>query len=125
MSGDLKILSMASALARYAARRHEVIAQNIANADTGGYKAKDLEPFSEAYRRSLASVDSANSQISGGNKWRVIISNASGSESPNGNTVSLEDQMVRSVEAQQAHEAATAIYKKTIDILRLSLGRGN
>lgn len=123
MSEDLKILSMASAMAKHAARRHQVLAQNIANADTSGYQAKDLEPFSEAYGRSSSSLS-----VSGSNAvekdWRVVVSSAAGSASPNGNSVSLDDQMMRSVEAQQAHEAATAIYKKTVDILRLSLGRG-
>lgn len=128
MPGDLKILSMASAMARHAARRHEVIAENIANADTAGYKAKDLEPFAQAYsqrRLSAGGEGGAASASASADSWRVILSNAPGAQSPNGNTVSLEDQMVRSVEAQQAHEAATAIYKKTIDILRLSLGRGS
>lgn len=121
MSDDLKILSMASAMAKYAARRHQVLAQNIANADTAGYQAKDLEPFADAYSRSTSSVSETREA---GDNWRVVVSSAAGSVSPNGNSVSLDDQMMRSVEAQQAHEAATAIYKKTIDILRLSLGRG-
>lgn len=121
MSDDLKILSMASAMAKHAARRHQVLAQNIANADTSGYQAKDLEPFADAYSRSMSSVGETPKT---GDNWRVVVSSAAGSVSPNGNSVSLDDQMMRSVEAQQAHEAATAIYKKTIDILRLSLGRG-
>lgn len=121
MSDDLKILGMASAMAKHAARRHQVLAQNIANADTAGYQAKDLEAFADAYSRSASSVREARAD---GDNWRVVVSSAAGSVSPNGNSVSLDDQMMRSVEAQQAHEAATAIYKKTIDILRLSLGRG-
>lgn len=127
MSGDLNILSMASAMARHAAHRHEILAQNIANADTSGYRAKDLEPFAEAYGRSAASlsVHELAEQPDAGDDWRVIVSSAPGSQSPNGNSVSLEDQMMRSVEAQGAHDAATAIYKKTLEILRLSLGRGN
>lgn len=126
MADDLKILSMASAMARHAARRHEVLAQNIANADTAGYRAKDLEPFAQAYSRSLSQhVLDANKESGAGEVgWRVIAAHAPGAQSPNGNTVSLEDQMVRSVEAQQAHEAATAIYKKSIEILRLSLRSG-
>lgn len=124
MAGDLKILDMASAMARYAANRHQVLAQNISNADTNGYRAKDLEPFSDIVKRATGTLsESAAARALDDSSWRVIESSAKGAASPNGNTVSLEDQMVRSVEAQQAHEAATAIYKKTIDILRISLGR--
>jgi len=31
--------------------------------------------------------------------------------------------MMRSVDAQQQHEAATAIYRKSINIMRMALGR--
>lgn len=127
MFEDLKILQAASALARHASARHELIAENIANADTPGYHAKDLEDFATAMKR--ASFESERRDGGAGDPvfaggFRTIEAAGPGVESPNGNTVSLEDQMVRSVDAQSAHDAATAIYKKTMDILRASLGRG-
>ncbi|MBB5517330.1 FlgB family protein [Amphiplicatus metriothermophilus] len=118
MLDDLKILNVASAMARHAAQRHGLIAENIANADTAGYRAKDLEAFGEAYAR-RARLDGAADRID----WRVVKISAPGLESPNGNNVSLEDQMLRAAEAKGAHDAATAIYKKTVDILRASLRR--
>lgn len=121
MLSDLKVLNMASALARYAAARHEVVAQNVANADTPGYRAKDVEPFAEAYER--ISTEGAAADGIKDAAWRIIDSSDPGAMSPNGNSVSLEDQMIKSVEAQQDHDAATTIYKKSIDILRMTLGR--
>jgi flagellar basal-body rod protein FlgB len=126
MVGDLKLLHMASAMARHAAERHRILAENIANADTSGYKAKDIEPFTEAFTRSMNGIGDQGGLSSNDADiftWRVVNVAGPGLMSPNGNSVSLEDQMMRSVEAQQSHDAATAIYKKTIDILRLSLGR--
>ncbi len=126
MLGDLKLLNMASAMARHAAERHRILAENIANADTSGFRAKDVEPFTDAFARSTSAVGGAGGFTSTDAErldWRVIDVSGPGLMSPNGNTVSLEDQMMRSVEAQQSHEAATAIYKKAIDILRLTLGR--
>ena len=121
MLNNIDILKMASAMARHAADRHQVLSQNIANADTNGYKAKDLEPFSEAYARMSARGDATGANAEPA--WRTQTVNAPGVASPNGNTVSLEDQMMRSVEAQQQHEAATVIYKKTLGMLRMSLSR--
>ena len=46
-----------------------------------------------------------------------------GAEAPNGNSVSLEKEMVKSVEARQEHEMALAIYRATSDVIRASLGR--
>ena len=123
MLNSVEILKMASAMARHAADRHQVISQNIANADTVGYKAKDLEPFAESYARMAARVTGAENGAPGGNAWRTELVDVPGVASPNGNTVSIEDQMMRSVEAQQQHEAATAIYRKTMNIMRMSLGR--
>ncbi len=126
MFEDLKILQMTSALARHASARHELIAQNIANADTPGYEAKDLEDFATAFAR--ASFEASKSGGAGDPSFeggfREVALKAKGTESPNENTVSLEDQMVRATDAQGAHDAAMAIYKKTMDILRASLGRG-
>lgn len=123
MLNSIDILKMASAMARHAAERHQVLSQNIANADTNGYKAKDLEPFAEAYARMARSQASAQSGHNGSSAWRAETITLPGAASPNGNTVSIEDQMMRTVEAQQQHEAATAIYRKSMNILRMSLGR--
>lgn len=127
MLDNIKILNIASAMVRHAAERHSVISENIANADTNNYKAKDLEAFGDAYSR-LAKPNSTLSAKGGAvpsdASWRIETIDTPGVASPNGNTVSLEDQMMRSIEAQQDHETALAIYKKTIDLMRMSLGRG-
>ena len=126
MLENLKILKMASAMARYAAERHQVLSQNIANADTVGFRAKDLEPFADAYAR-MGAVKSghnaASNGIGGGASFAKLI-DAPGTEKPNGNSVSLEDQLTRTIAAQADHETATVLYKKTIDMLRLTLNSG-
>jgi flagellar basal-body rod protein FlgB len=124
MLDNLNILNLASAMARHAAARHQVISENIANADTSNYRAKDLEPFSEAYSRMAKQFNQTGdrSPFSGSEPpWRVNLIETPGMESPNGNNVSLEDQMMRSIETQGDHETATLIYKKSIDILRLAV----
>ncbi|NNE41853.1 MAG: FlgB family protein [Marinicaulis sp.] len=121
MINDLEIIKMASAMARHAATRHSVIAENIANADTVNYKAKDLEAFADAYHR----IQNSTGKSADDAVWRRQHSTVVSAASPNGNTVSLEDQMMRSADAQQNHDAAITIYKKTIDLMRASLGRGN
>ncbi len=127
MLDNLNILKLASAMARYAADRHQLLSENIANADTSNYRAKDLEPFSEAYSRLARQNSHAGdrSMFSGDEApWRVNLIDTPGLESPNGNTVSLEDQMMRTIEAQGDHETATLIYRKSIDILRTTLNSG-
>ena len=42
---------------------------------------------------------------------------------PNGNSVSIEEEMLNAVEIQREHDRALAIYKHSLDVLRLSIGR--
>lgn len=112
MSHDLPIFKVASAMARHAAMRHQTVAQNIANADTPGYRARDLSPFSAAM--ALRDPDSA---IGPSREMQTAAL------SPNGNSVALDEQMVMASETKMQHETALAIYKKSMDLLRLGLGR--
>jgi flagellar basal-body rod protein FlgB len=123
MFTDLKIMQTASALARHSVQRHGQIAENIANADTPGFKAKDLEPFSQAYARSQRAM--MNSQRSGLSQqaFHADAIKMEGVASPDGNTVSLEDQMTRSTAAARDHDTALTVYAKTLSMLRATLGR--
>lgn len=118
MFNDLKILHTASLMARHAVQRHAQIAENIANADTPGYKAKDLEPFSQAYARSERKAVENGAAAA----FRAERVATPGAASPNGNTVSLEDQMSRSAATTRDHDTAITIYSKTLSMLRSSLG---
>jgi flagellar basal-body rod protein FlgB len=113
MSHDLPIFKVASAMARHAATRHQTVANNIANADTPGYKARDLSPFDAA----LAA--SGDSQAAIGRSYEMKVSTLS----PNGNSVALDEQMVMASETKIQHETALAIYRKSMELLRMGLGR--
>jgi flagellar basal-body rod protein FlgB len=125
MFEKLELTRMAQSLAAHSGARMSVIAENVANADTPGYKAQDLPAFSEVFSEAglpmratrqghlTAAASSAMPQPD-------IVR---GHESPNGNSVSLEAEMVKSVEARQNHDMALAIYRATSDVIRASLGR--
>lgn len=118
MFTNIKLMHTASMLAQHAAERNAQIAENIANADTPGFKAKDLEPFEEAYARAER-ADSLSPDRRGFEARKLAIE---GVASPNGNTVSLEDQMTRSASAARDHSTAITIYTKALSMLRTSLG---
>lgn len=100
-------------MAKHAATRHETIARNIANADTPGYKARDISPFSAI----LAVQGGPQAAIGDSREAKTA------SVSPNGNSVALDEQMVMASETKIQHETALAIYRKSMDLLRASLGR--
>jgi len=133
MLESLTLFDMASAMARHAGRRHSVIAENVANADTPGFRARDLEDFASVVKGGLTpratrpghvgAIDAAFAPGTGpGAGMRARIVDAGGASSPNGNTVNLPEQTMKAVEAQASHALATTIYRKAIDILRIGLG---
>lgn len=126
MFEKLHLTAMAQAMSSHAGARMGLIAQNVAQADTPGYKALDLPPFAEVYR----STDTAPlrqtrpGHVAGPEpETRAQPHRTDGSGAPNGNSVSLEQEMVKAASVRQDHEMALAIYRSTSDIMRASLGR--
>ena len=117
MFDRLEIFTLASARAQHAASRQAVVAQNIANADTPGYRARDIADFAETWRM----LQTRGRDTDGNLPVRSI--DAHGPASPNGNTVSLELEMLRGIEAQRAHSRALQVYGSAMSILRTSIGR--
>jgi flagellar basal-body rod protein FlgB len=124
MLENLTLLDLASEAARHATARHRVIAENVANADTPGYRARDVKDFSSIVKESFTARTTRPGHAGfGGHVAAAQTFELALPPSPNGNTVNVEDQAVRAVQAQGQHALALAVYAKAIDILRLGLGR--
>lgn len=124
MFEKLELTRMAQALAAHSGARLSLVAQNIAHADTPGYRAKDLPDFAQSYGR--ADALSATHPRHFGNNRDVLrqVVDAPGWADPNGNSVSLESEMVRAAQVRQAHDMALAVYRNTSGMVRAALGRG-
>ena len=126
MFETLDMTRMARALAAQAGARLGIIARNVAQADTPGYKAMDLPDFATSYQAETAAGMRATrpGHMAAQAKWMEPVLEPSGGEaSPDGNTVSLAREMVKSVDARQQHDMALAVYRSTSEIIRTSLGR--
>ena len=118
MLSNVKILDTMSAMAGHAAKRHSVLANNIANADTPDFKAKDLQPFGEVF----AAAESGQTNIKT-MEAKTYEMDAGDIASPNGNTVSLEEQLMLSTQSKGDHDMALAIYKKSLDMMKMAIGK--
>lgn len=125
MFEKLELTRMAQALAAQSGARMAVIAENVANADTPGYKAKDMPAFAEVFAAEGEAMRATRpGHLAGASPTALPMPDtARGHEAPNGNSVSLEAEMVKSVETRQNHDMALAIYRATSDVIRASLGR--
>jgi len=121
MFESLEVLRMAQAFATHAGTRQQAIAQNIANADTPGYQARDAIPFNDYFRR--MADGHATGGLRPGPDAFIRTDADPASRAPNGNTVSVEHEMMRGVETRQQHELALGIYSMARDLLRSSIGK--
>ena len=127
MFEKLEITRMAQSLAAHAGQRMGVIAQNVAHADNPDYKTRDLPDFAktyaEQYGEGLRVTRQGHFGADGASAPLVPVVQR-GADAPNGNSVSLEAEMVKAAEVRQQHDMALSIYRSTSDILKLALGRG-
>lgn len=120
------VMRMAQELARYSGARQSQIAKNIANSDTPGYRARDLVSFDELYRADRAGdvrMTRAGHMQASTNAGVYRSFDLGGEAAPNGNTVSLEAEMVRATDAKSSHDLALTVYRSSLDMLRTALGR--
>lgn len=127
MYKSLELFQTAHAMARHAGARQAVVARNIANADTPGYQAQQIATFSDTYSATsgaaLRATRPGHITSSAGDMATAQVTLSNTEPSPNGNTVSLEEEMLNSVAVSREHNRALTIYRHTMTVLRTSLGR--
>lgn len=108
-------------------QRQRVLAQNVSNVDTPGYQARDLKPVdfrtTLGARLALASTEGGVSlgPARGGSMREQA--QKSGEMTLSGNTVSLEDEMLKVSETGREYQLASNLYKKHLGMLRTAIGR--
>ncbi|WP_300033223.1 FlgB family protein [uncultured Roseobacter sp.] len=131
MFEKLDVFRMSHAMAVHAGQKQAVSAQNVANADTPDYKARTVLPFSETFSRDDSVVGGLSQRATRGlhmhgasaGEMPDPVLDRTAPEAPNGNTVSLEGEMLKSLDAKRQHDRALAIYKSSMTILRATLSR--
>lgn len=130
------LFSLISQKMDYLTQRQGVIAQNIAQANTPGYKPKDVISFEEVLQKTGSSMSTgfkltATSPMhmggsSGGSKGlvRTVKESDVYEVKPSGNAVVLEQQVSQMSDTTTQYQIMTSLYKKTMGLLKTALGRG-
>nr|WP_068082226.1 flagellar basal body rod protein FlgB [Pseudovibrio stylochi] len=124
------LFSLASRKTQWLSVRQTAVAENIANADTPGYAAKDVEPFRDVFDKThlenlgmratqaghLQMDGSLGSQIEAADSksWQVSVSK---------NSVSLEQEMIKSGQVAREYSLTTGIVGKFHSLTLASLSR--
>jgi flagellar basal-body rod protein FlgB len=125
---DIPILSMLRTRMQWHQARQEVLAENVANADTPDYHARDLAPptFEEALPAAsltLVRTDANHIVGDGGGSRFASDSNLHYEVRPAGNAVSHEDEMMKVASNQMDYEAVTALYTRSLALIKLAVGK--
>lgn len=104
--------------------RQKTLAQNVANADTPGFKPRDLKAQSagsggvQMMTTSAAHIGPATGPGAPGSKGASKFETV-----PSGNAVTLEDEMLKVAETQMDFQTAASLYNKSLGLLMIAVGK--
>jgi flagellar basal-body rod protein FlgB len=107
--------------------REGVLSQNVANANTPGWKARDVTPFSTYLTATAASATTL--ALTNPMHLKGTLPDAAegkvqpGEQAPDGNAVSLDEQLVKIAQTDTDHELVSTVYTKYLGMFRMALGR--
>jgi flagellar basal-body rod protein FlgB len=100
----------------YLGQRQAVLAENVANADTPGYRARDLQP--QDFGRMLERVRTRTSAAEPvaemmRDPYEVTLS---------GNSVVLDEQLMMVADTAVKYQLASGLYTKHLSMIKMALG---
>lgn len=131
---DIPILSMLRTRLSWNQERQRVLAENVANSDTPNFRERDLvapkfEDPTSVTAQAVSAVTltrTENGHIGGpGLSGTAFRTESKGNYEirPTGNSVSLEDEMMKVAANQMDYQAATAVYSRSLDLIKIALGK--
>lgn len=131
------LLNAIGAAMKHLGTRQRIIAQNIANADTPGFKAREAAPPSFAamldtgesgavhVARPMVRISDSMRALGAGSLHSESIADTDIAETkPDGNNVTLEDQLLKMGQIQSDFATLTSLYRKQMGLVRAALGKG-
>lgn len=129
---DIRQTPLLSALAgrlEFLSARTGVLAENIANADTPDFVARDLRKTDTRKAAPAPALTVSNARhVSGGVAARGAgfraVAAPDGEASINGNQVSVETEMMKLSQTRQDYQLASTIYRKSVELIRFAARGG-
>ena len=138
---DIPVFAALKSRMNYLADRQQVIAQNVANSDTPGFTPMDLKPFQLPKAAGGGASPLAMSPVSttltspmhltppspagatGADPQAKPIAAPDSETTLNGNSVVLEEEMVKMSQARTDYDAAVAFYEQTLSLIQTAAKR--
>ncbi|GGE23803.1 flagellar biosynthesis protein FlgB [Aureimonas endophytica] len=112
---DIYLFGLSSRRADWLSQRQTVIAENVANVNSPGYTGKDVKGFTEAMEATqltMAGTNPLHLAASGGRATEVEAQKETAWDiTHSGNSVSLEQEMLKAGEVQRDFSLNTSVTK--------------
>jgi flagellar basal-body rod protein FlgB len=128
------LFAMISQRLGWLTERQKVLSENVANADTPDYKARDIKELSfqqmlRGTTNSLAVARTAGHHLTSGSSQRGFGPNDLTKDKQyettlSGNSVTLDVELMKVSQTAQDHQMATQLYRKHLNLFRTVIGRG-
>jgi flagellar basal-body rod protein FlgB len=128
---DIPLMSMLRDKMSWLNSRQSLLSQNVANADTPGYSARDLKPIDfEQTLRDVSRSGAGTLRMTDPRHIAIHPTNSGFEEQVQGqevndgksNTVQLEEEMIKVADTQSQYQAAANIYSKAVSMMRTAIG---
>ena len=114
---NTNIISKLAGRISYLNARHDVMVQNIANMETPNYKAKDIEFKGYLDEFQKTGQGEENTSVYKPDVEEIFLQD---DPKPNGNNVSMEEQMAKMADNSVEFMVATEVIKKNLALLKFS-----
>lgn len=106
--------------------RQKVLAENVANADSPGFRPSDLRAPSIGRQQGVALAQTNALHLGpSGQRGGFDPTKAQRFEvTPNGNAVNLEDEMLKVAQNQGDFQLAASLYSKGLGLMKIAIGKG-
>jgi flagellar basal-body rod protein FlgB len=126
---NIAVMTLMKRRMQWLSQNQKVISGNIANADTPHYSAQELEPFdfkremrsTQRLQPTVTSVAHLHGESGSSTRVSTLDDRAPYETSPTGNSVILEQQMIKMQGNEADYQMALNLYKKTTDLFRTAL----
>ena len=112
---------------KHLADRQRVLAQNIAHADTPGYRPRDLPDFADLVLRqagpAIGMARTDQRHLAAARDPRARVDRQATDATPNGNAVSLDREAMKVADTDSAHALAIGLHRRWLGLFRTALGR--
>lgn len=125
--GPIQLFQLAAHQAHWLSVRQDVVAGNVANANTPGYKAMDVEPFEAVLAsqgRRMSATNSAHFVEDGmRNAVQVVDDPEMPMVKPSGNSVSLADELIKTGEIRREFQLNVSLVKSFHQMMMMTVSK--